>query len=73
MTSVYFNVIVKNDGVLSYFFWTRSMFYVTFVKVFEFDFEVVVEFPSLETFKGCLHAILCHVLWDDPARAGKLD
>ena len=27
----------------------------------------VVESPSLEIFRNHLDAILCHVLWDDPA------
>lgn len=69
---MYLSMTVKNNGALSYFFWTRSMFFVAFVKVFEIDFEVFVEFPSLEIL-NCLDAILGYVLWDDPARAGRLD
>lgn len=26
-----------------------------------------VETPSVEKFQNCLHAVLYHVLWDDPA------
>ncbi|RMC02148.1 hypothetical protein DUI87_21315 [Hirundo rustica rustica] len=31
------------------------------------------ESPSLERFQNCPDAILCHVLWDEPARAGRWD
>ncbi|KAJ7405946.1 hypothetical protein BTVI_67245 [Pitangus sulphuratus] len=32
-----------------------------------------VESSSLEILKNRLDAILCHVLWDDPVGAGRLD
>lgn len=36
-------------------------------------FEVVVEFPSLETSKDCVDAILCHVLWAEAVLSGRWD
>lgn len=33
----------------------------------------VMEFPSLEIFMNHLDAVLCNVLWEDPAWTGRLD
>lgn len=73
MTSVYLSVIVKNYGALSYFFWTGQCFMLLLLRFLRLIFEVVVEFPSLETSKDCVDAILCHVLWAEAVLSGRWD